>query len=131
MSHEQTQNKPPINRQSREKTHRRVQTEKSAPGSLDRRRHLHHNRLERDQRSRSSHVVKSPPRFEDFTPPPPPHQPCQNWCCNSHGNSMSKSPCKTATYVDDEIDSLCTPVIPMDKLHQILKELSPHTLPPF
>lgn len=117
------QNKPPINRQPREKTPRRVQNEKSGPGSLDRRKHLHYNRLERDQRSRSSHVVKSPSRFEDFTSPPPPHQPCQNWCCNSLGNSTSKLSYKTAIYVIDKVDllfmSLRSRVTLLNKLHQM------------
>ncbi|XP_063908028.1 liprin-beta-2 isoform X3 [Zophobas morio] len=62
--------KPPI---GRSKTPRR---DKTAPGSLDRRRH---QRQERDQKSRSTHVPKSPPRLDDFAP-------CQNWCCNPHEN---------------------------------------------
>ncbi|XP_018560888.1 liprin-beta-2 isoform X2 [Anoplophora glabripennis] len=65
--------KPPLNRPLRDKAPRR---EKTAPGSLDRRRHPS-NRQERDQKSRSTHVPKSPPRIEDFMP-------CQNWCCNPH-----------------------------------------------
>lgn len=48
--------------------------DKTAPGSLDRRRHQQ-SRVERDQKSRSSHVLKSPPRLENFTT-------CQNWCCS-------------------------------------------------
>lgn len=65
--------KPPLNRLAvREKTPRR---EKTAPGSLDRRRHQS-SRQERDQKSRSSHIVKSPPRLEDFTTS------CPGWCCN-------------------------------------------------
>ncbi|KAJ8950861.1 hypothetical protein NQ318_011157, partial [Aromia moschata] len=70
--------KPPLNRPlaRQEKTPRR---EKTAPGSLDRRRHHHHqHRQERDQKARSTHVPKSPPRIDDFAPP------CQNWCCNPH-----------------------------------------------
>lgn len=59
--------KPPIGR-----------TKKSAPGSLDRRRHTA-NRHDRDQKSRSTHVPKSPPKLDDFSP-------CQNWCCNPHDN---------------------------------------------
>ncbi|RZC32175.1 liprin-beta-1, partial [Asbolus verrucosus] len=66
--------KPPI---GRSKTPRR---EKTAPGSLDRRRHhVSQSRQERDQKSRSTHVPKSPPRLDDFAP-------CQNWCCNPHEN---------------------------------------------
>ncbi|KAJ8972228.1 hypothetical protein NQ317_009282 [Molorchus minor] len=54
--------KPPLNRPNRDKAPRR---EKTAPGSLDRRRH-HQHRQERDQKSRSTHVPKSPPRIDDF-----------------------------------------------------------------
>lgn len=78
------QTKPPISRSSsREKTQLQLQqnrksTEKNAPGSLDRRRHHVPNRHERDQKSRSSHVIKSPPRFDDYT------SNCQAWCCNPH-----------------------------------------------
>ncbi|XP_050300669.1 uncharacterized protein LOC126739160 isoform X2 [Anthonomus grandis grandis] len=62
-------NKPPISRSVRDKTARRSgdRSGPSAPGSLDRRRHPHMKREERDQKSRSSHV-KSPPRLEDFQP---------------------------------------------------------------
>jgi hypothetical protein len=56
--------KPPIGR-----------SKKTAPGSLDRRRHQ--TRQDRDQKSRSTHVPKSPPRLDDFAP-------CQGWCCNPH-----------------------------------------------
>lgn len=73
------QTKPPINRNQRDKTPRRS-AEKTAPGSLDRRRHLQQNRHERDLKSRSTHSIKSPPRFDDFI------QTCQNWCCNPHGS---------------------------------------------
>lgn len=55
--------KPPIGR-----------SKKPAPGSLDRRRH---QRQERDQKSRSTHVPKSPPRLDDFAP-------CTNWCCSEN-----------------------------------------------
>lgn len=72
MEEQVPQTKPPINRS---KTPKR---EKSAPGSLDRRRH-HVNRQERDQKSRSIHVPKSPPRLDDYIP-----QMCQNWCCSPH-----------------------------------------------
>lgn len=65
--------KPPINRLIRDKTPRR---EKAAPGSLDRRRNHYPNRQERDQKSRSTHVLKSPPRLEDYTA-------CQNYCCSN------------------------------------------------
>ncbi|ENN79295.1 hypothetical protein YQE_04253, partial [Dendroctonus ponderosae] len=69
LSHEApTLSKPPISRSLREKTQRRSNdrsTGPSAPGSLDRRRHPHLKREERDQKSRSSHV-KSPPRLDDF-----------------------------------------------------------------
>ncbi|XP_074037657.1 liprin-beta 1 isoform X2 [Leptinotarsa decemlineata] len=68
--------KPPLNRPLRDKTPRK---EKGAPGSLDRRRQHHQNRHERDQKSRSSHILKSPPRLDDFAGPG-----CQNWCCNPH-----------------------------------------------
>lgn len=64
--------RPPINRQVRDRTPRR-HSEKSAPGSLDRRRHHHQNRYERDQKSRSSHVPKTE---KDL------YNTCQNWCCN-------------------------------------------------
>lgn len=76
------QNKPPISRNQRDKTPRRSQ-ERIAPGSLDRRRHLQQNRHERDQKSRSTHSIKSPPRFDDF------NQTCQNWCCNPPHNVVS------------------------------------------
>lgn len=71
--------KPPINRQIRDRTPRRHATDKMAPGSLDRRRHNHQNRHDRDQKSKSTHVPKSPSRTEEnhFTT-------CQNWCCNPH-----------------------------------------------
>ncbi|XP_066252512.1 liprin-beta-2-like isoform X2 [Euwallacea similis] len=61
--------KPPISRSLRDKTPKRSAERggPSAPGSLDRRRHGHLKREERDQKSRSSHV-KSPPRLEDFQP---------------------------------------------------------------
>lgn len=62
--------KPPVCRTaSRDKPPPR---DKPAPGSLDRRRHHHHTRMERDQKSRSSYILKSPPRLDDFT--------CQNRC---------------------------------------------------
>lgn len=67
-------NRPPLGKSiSREKPLRR---DKTAPGSLDRRRH-HSNRAERDQKSKSTNLLKSPPRLEDFTT-------CQNWCCSPH-----------------------------------------------
>ncbi|XP_048517896.1 liprin-beta-2 isoform X3 [Dendroctonus ponderosae] len=69
LSHEAPPlSKPPISRSLREKTQRRSNdrsTGPSAPGSLDRRRHPHLKREERDQKSRSSHV-KTPPRLDDF-----------------------------------------------------------------
>lgn len=77
MEEQVPQTKPPINRSHRDKTPRRS-VEKNAPGSLDRRRHHQQNRHERDQKSRSTHSIKSPPRFDEFS------QPCQNWCCNSN-----------------------------------------------
>lgn len=74
--------KPPLSRAvPRDKPSR---TDKTAPGSLDRRRH-HQNRVERDQKSRSSHVLKSPPRLEDFTT-------CQNWCCSPHDYGFDHFP---------------------------------------
>ncbi|KAK9720956.1 SAM domain (Sterile alpha motif) [Popillia japonica] len=81
MEEQIPQTKPPINRaSSREKNQQRKSAEKGgAPGSLDRRRHHVQNRHERDQKSRSSHVIKSPPRFDDYLPPN-----CQSWCCNPH-----------------------------------------------
>lgn len=78
MEEQIVQSKPPISRATgRDKTPKR---EKSAPGSLDRRRHHHVNRQEREQKSRSTHVLKSPPRLEDYLPP----NVCQNWCCSPH-----------------------------------------------
>lgn len=74
------QSRPPINRQVRERTPRRHTSEKIAPGSLDRRRHHHQNRYERDQKSRSSHVPKS--TKSDDTHYYNGHNGCQNWCCN-------------------------------------------------
>ncbi|KAG5883909.1 hypothetical protein JTB14_032133 [Gonioctena quinquepunctata] len=68
--------KPPLHKPAREKTSRK---DKAAPGSLDRRRQHHQSRQERDQKSRSSHILKSPPRLDDFT-----GSGCQNWCCNPH-----------------------------------------------
>ncbi|XP_008192368.1 liprin-beta-2 isoform X2 [Tribolium castaneum] len=68
MKMEEVAAKPPI---GRSRTPRR---DKPAPGSLDRRRH---QRVERDQKSRSTHVPKSPPRLDDFAP-------CQNWCCSEN-----------------------------------------------
>ncbi|CAH1159634.1 unnamed protein product [Phaedon cochleariae] len=65
--------KPPLHRPARDKPARR---EKPAPGSLDRRRH-HSSRQERDQKSRSSHILKSPSRLDDFA-----SSGCQGWCCN-------------------------------------------------
>lgn len=81
MEEQIPQNKPPINRStSREKNQlQRKSGEKGAPGSLDRRRHHVQNRHERDQKSRSSHVIKSPPRFDDYLT-----SNCQSWCCNPH-----------------------------------------------
>lgn len=73
--------KPPINRQLRERLPRRHNSDKMAPGSLDRRRpHHHHNRIDRDQKSKSTHVPKSPSRDNDVNH----YTPCQNWCCNPH-----------------------------------------------
>ncbi|XP_018332602.1 liprin-beta-2 isoform X2 [Agrilus planipennis] len=73
--------KPPINRlpPSRERTPRRS-AEKSAPGSLDRRRRSHGKGEKEKERPRSTHILKSPPRLEDFYP----SSGCQNWCCNPH-----------------------------------------------
>ncbi|XP_056632036.1 uncharacterized protein LOC130442070 isoform X2 [Diorhabda sublineata] len=65
--------KPPLNRTVREKTPRKEKTTES----LDRRK-IHQNRIERDQKSRS-HILKSPPRLDDFT-----GGGCQSWCCNPH-----------------------------------------------
>ncbi|XP_071056703.1 liprin-beta-2 isoform X3 [Onthophagus taurus] len=77
---EHLQGKPPISRSgSREKSQRKSQ-EREHPGSLGRRRHLQ-NRQERDQKSRSSHIIKSPPRFDDY-------QMCQSWCCNPHQENI-------------------------------------------
>lgn len=98
MEEHPVQTKPPISTarsSGRDKTPKR---EKSAPGSLDRRRHRHIDRHEREQKSRSgvwysngskpfievalrsTHIPKSPPRLEDFLPPPI----CQGWCCSPH-----------------------------------------------
>lgn len=65
---------------TRSKTPRK---EKTAPGSLDRRR-PQNSRQERDLKSRSTHALKSPPRLDDFAP-------CQNWCCSPHDNGLN--PC--------------------------------------
>ncbi|XP_072398611.1 liprin-beta-2 isoform X2 [Diabrotica undecimpunctata] len=66
--------KPPLNRPVREKTPRK---DKPTTESLDRRK-MHQNRAERDHKSRS-HILKSPPRLDDFT-----GGGCQSWCCNPH-----------------------------------------------
>lgn len=79
---EHPQSKPPINRTVRDKTPRRS-AERSAPGSLDRRRQHNHNRHERDQKSRSTHILKSPSKIDDYMT-----QSCQNWCCNPHANEQ-------------------------------------------
>ncbi|XP_017769627.1 PREDICTED: liprin-beta-2-like isoform X2 [Nicrophorus vespilloides] len=89
---EEVQSKPPINR--RERTPRRSAENTPPGGSLDRRRHAQQSRQERDQKSRSSHVLKSPspqhqppPRLDDYVQPQPQY-PCQNWCCNPHGAEL-------------------------------------------
>ncbi|CAH1103888.1 unnamed protein product [Psylliodes chrysocephalus] len=71
--------KPPLSRSFREKTPRK---EKIATESLDRRKR-HQNRIERDQKARSSHILKSPPRLEDYTGTVSSGG-CQNFCCNPH-----------------------------------------------
>ncbi|XP_065158263.1 uncharacterized protein [Atheta coriaria] len=92
-----TDAKPPINRNHsqssahRDRTPRRALAgDKSAPGSLDRRRNSspRTDRQERDQKSRSSYALKSPPRLEDFVNQSNFHGGgggCQNWCCNPSG----------------------------------------------
>ncbi|KAL1489665.1 hypothetical protein ABEB36_013607 [Hypothenemus hampei] len=72
--------KPPIARSVRDKTPRRG-LGPSAPGSLDRRRHNHLKREERDQKSRSSHV-KSPPKLDDFQPSLSQFQ--NGYCCSPY-----------------------------------------------
>lgn len=67
------QTKPPIYRSTRNKTPKR---EKSAPGSLDRR--PCRTRQDREQKSRSMHVPKYPPKLDDYM-----YQ-NQNWCCYCH-----------------------------------------------
>lgn len=75
--HNNPSSRPPINRQIRDRTPRRHSSEK-APGSLDRRRHHHQNRHERDQKSKSSHVPKTVSKNDDMYH----YNGCQNWCCN-------------------------------------------------
>ena len=80
--HAMPQSKPPISRpntKDRDKCQRKTSEKASAPGSLDRRRHHHaQSRHERDMKSRSSHVIKSPPRLDDYMTAS-----CQGWCCDS------------------------------------------------
>ncbi|XP_031341402.1 uncharacterized protein LOC116169452 isoform X2 [Photinus pyralis] len=85
MDQQLPQTKPPINRSLRERSSRRSSEREraAAPGSLDRRRH-HQNRQERDQKARSSHILKSPPKCDDYAST----QSCQNWCCNPHPNEQ-------------------------------------------
>lgn len=71
MEEQPPQTKPPICRSTRNKTPKR---EKSAPGSLDRRHGR--TRQDREQKSRSMHVSKYPPKLDDYL--------CQNLCCYCH-----------------------------------------------
>lgn len=77
------QTKPPLNR-NREKNPRKS-SERNA-GSLDRRRVHHPPRHDRDLKSRSTLLMKSPsPRPDDFQGQYQ-NQTCQNWCCSPFPN---------------------------------------------
>ncbi|XP_049825979.1 liprin-beta-2 isoform X2 [Aethina tumida] len=75
--------KPPISRSLRDRTPKRDKVPKTPPGSLDRRRTHQQSRQERDQKSRSTHAMKSPPRLDDYTSGSSVYSNsvCQNYCC--------------------------------------------------